>query len=93
MAKTTVGIYIFEAFDIVCDQALQITFGDIILVDNVAKLLLFSLGEVFHTSGRLNLCRRKDALCVLWTDAIDIRQRDLHLFLRWDNYPRDSSHA
>ena len=60
VAKPLVGIDILDTFNIVGHEALQVSFNGIFTRNNVVELLLFSLGEILHPSGRLYFSRRKD---------------------------------
>ena len=60
MAETLVGIDILDTFNIVGHETFEVTFNGIFTRNNIVELLLFSLGEIFHPSGRLNFSRRKD---------------------------------
>ena len=72
---------------------LEVAFDGIICMDYFADTLFFSLGEIFHRSGRLNFSRRKDVSCKCRSNAVNIRQCNLHLLFCGYNYPSNSSHA
>src|SRR4029078_7076741 len=79
VAKATVSVNILKTLNIISYLTLQVAFNGIIGIDYFAKSLFFSLGEIFHPSGRLYFSRRKDGRCKFWTDAVNIRQSDLNL--------------
>jgi hypothetical protein len=51
----SVGLDVFEAFDIASDYSLEVTFNRKVGVHFIADSFLFGLGEVFNALGWINL--------------------------------------
>ena len=92
MTDAFVGVDILEAFDVVGYEAPEVTFNGIFRGNNVVEFLLFSLGEIFHPSGRLDFGLRKDGFGSRATNSVDISQSNPDLFLGRDDDTGNSSH-
>ena len=92
MPDATIAADLNQALDVQGDVSSQVALNGIMLVDIFTEFGCVVLREVLHPDIRVNAGRRKDVLCGLLADSVNIGQTDLDSFFAGQVYTSDTSH-
>src|SRR5690606_34566165 len=72
MTQTTICVYVFQTFNVGCNDSLQISLNCIISVDNVLNFLNFRISKIFNSHSSINFCGCQNSLTSVETNTIDV---------------------
>ena len=92
MTKPTIAGEVHQPLDVHRGFAAKITFDIMVLVDLLADVEHFLVGEVLDALFRRNAELRDDVLGRRAADSVDVGKRDFHALVGGDVHPGNTSH-
>ncbi len=83
MAQATIAADLHQASNIAVNITAEVAFDLILRVDNLAELSDFSLGQVLHSSARVNPGLLDDGSTIHPTDPVNERKGVQNRFFAW----------
>lgn len=93
MTQSAIAAKIHQSLDVHRHFATQIAFDLIIMIDVFADTQNFRLGKLIYSLRRFNSYACANLQRIGWTNAIDITQRYMQRFSRWNIYTCNTGHA
>src|SRR5690606_16861250 len=93
MAQAPVAADVHQALDIHLHFAAQVTFDQMVALDDFAKTRHFGFGEIPNTGGRLDSDLLEHLRALGRTNSIDVGQTNVDRLVAWYVYAGDTSHS